>query len=370
MAAGLETFAKVRALHDRTDNAGEKAAAASRMEALARRAGMTVAEAISKLDRAAPASPKPPGPSWDDVFNNAFWQQARADADRERAAKWRRVLAEYGSEEAVFAPTPWEIALERACDRFVVRKSTTGWRIGSLWGWDIFSPGDPAPEIVQAVSNAYPLPANVQEAWNEHRAWDKLARDREAHSVGSGDPAPWVRVRTDLIERMANTMPAASLDDIRARLTWMEFLNSLENAPDPKEEAARLAALRADVEALAVRFGQAPRQPSQGFTGKSQNCGAGCGSVQNGQPEGIAETTIPLRRTNAEKRRDVLALLNAENAGIGPLADREIARRAGVSPQTVGNIRRACGSAGTLTKQSAKVCFADSIIDDNRPKLP
>lgn len=49
---------------------------------------------------------------------------------------------------------------------------------------------------------------------------------------------------------------------------------------------------------------------------------------------------IPLRRTNADKRRDVLAVLNAGNPGTAPLTDREIARRAGVSPQTAGNIRR------------------------------
>lgn len=51
MTVGLDTFAKVRALHDRTDNPGEKAAAAGRMEALARSAGMTVRQAKSKLDK-------------------------------------------------------------------------------------------------------------------------------------------------------------------------------------------------------------------------------------------------------------------------------------------------------------------------------
>lgn len=47
MTAGLETFAKVRALHDRTDSPGERAAAAGRMDALARAVGMTTDEAMS-----------------------------------------------------------------------------------------------------------------------------------------------------------------------------------------------------------------------------------------------------------------------------------------------------------------------------------
>lgn len=50
MTTGLETFAKVRALHDRATSAGEREAAAGRMVQLARKAGMTVAEAVSKLD--------------------------------------------------------------------------------------------------------------------------------------------------------------------------------------------------------------------------------------------------------------------------------------------------------------------------------
>ncbi|MDP4027300.1 helix-turn-helix domain-containing protein [Methylobacterium sp. NEAU 140] len=50
--------------------------------------------------------------------------------------------------------------------------------------------------------------------------------------------------------------------------------------------------------------------------------------------EGYPPDGYPQRRTNADKRRDVLALLDQG------LADREIARRAGVSPTTVGTIRR------------------------------
>lgn len=55
-----DTFAKVRALHDRTENPGEKASAAGRMKAIAKAAGMTVAEAVSKLDTPAPMPSRVP----------------------------------------------------------------------------------------------------------------------------------------------------------------------------------------------------------------------------------------------------------------------------------------------------------------------
>ncbi|MHC2017806.1 hypothetical protein [Methylobacterium sp. CM6247] len=49
MVAGLENFAKVRALHDRSDSPGEKAAAMMKMQTLVRKAGMSVEQALSTL---------------------------------------------------------------------------------------------------------------------------------------------------------------------------------------------------------------------------------------------------------------------------------------------------------------------------------
>lgn len=325
MVAGLETFAKVRALHDRTDNPGERAAAASRMEALARSAGMTVAEAVSKLDTPPPTTRGGAA----DFFDTPFFREAMARREQERSGRWNAALREYGSEEAVFASGPWEQALEDACERFVVRKETTGWRIGSLWGWDAFSFEDPAQEIVDAVETAYPMPMNVRQAWAEFMFWDKLGRDREARGSGWGDPSPPVAVRSRLVERLLDTMPAETLNDLRARLSWMDWRNDLETAPDPKEERARLATLRADVERMGARIREQEDavqnghrcKPAPGFYEQPAKPSA---PVQSGQS----------RRTNADKRRAVLDLL-----GQG-LADREIARRVGVSPQTVGNVRR------------------------------
>lgn len=71
--------------------------------------------------------------------------------------------------------------------------------------------------------------------------------------------------------------------------------------------------------------------------------------AQNGQAEGVVMNTMPSegegitaivtpsnRRTNADKRRDVLSMLDAEPG----LSDREIARRCGVSPQTASTWRK------------------------------
>ena len=362
MVAGLDAslFAKVRAVHDRTDNPGEKAAAAGRMEALARAAGMTVKQATSKVDTPAPKAA--PDPSFADFFDTPFFRQAKEDGDRRRTERWREVLAEYGSEDAVFSPSAWEIALEQACEPFVVRKVTTGWRIGSLLGWDfVTSRGDPAPQIVDAIATAYPMPTTVQSAWAEFAFWNKLGSDREARGVGCGDHRDWVYFRVQLVERMLDKHPAAGLADLRARMDHMDWRNDLESAPDPAEERIRLATIRADIERMGAKLreqdtagvqtgraawdGETPPhpQPSDLRTEPPVQSGQGQGDGETPPPltpPDLGETPTPvqnghLRRTNAQKRATVALLL-----GQG-LADREIARRAGVSPQTVGNIRKA-----------------------------
>lgn len=58
-------------------------------------------------------------------------------------------------------------------------------------------------------------------------------------------------------------------------------------------------------------------------------------SGQSGQAEGATMTVRPSRSTAADKRRDALALLGSD------FSDREIARRAGVSPSTVAAVRKA-----------------------------
>ncbi len=114
MADGLETFAKVRALHDRASTPGEKAAAASRMEALARSAGMTVAEAVSKLDTRKPKTrAEAMVDAFNEIFNSPEARAQRAKVEADRLAKCREIMSRYDTEQAVFADTPREAALGR-----------------------------------------------------------------------------------------------------------------------------------------------------------------------------------------------------------------------------------------------------------------
>jgi hypothetical protein len=486
MIASLETFAKVRALHDRTDNPGEKAAAAGRMETLARKAGMTTAEAVSKLD-GAPSRPVPgvdwsafadvfrraeaatdaaDGPeapcqrrglpiydpdkvepwcnvaehcrqlewiipkahggrfltkeerarlkvltrhygsvknstadwiesvlarceaarqSWRDrgragvrpdrkatesdiekaaelvaaakrreaskldepegpsaaprnpfeaLFNTPEFRAQQAERQRRDAERRAAALAEYGSEDAVFAETEHERALEAACRPWIVRRPIIGGDMDTLLGWDFIGGGDFRPEVREAVATAYDLPVRPREAWEEWQGWDRLYRDREAFFRDYGFPV-WVEARRHVVEELLNEAPAQSMNDLRARLSWIEYLKSIDILGHRPRDDALLATLRADIERMGARIRDEAAPVQSGQRDKSE-------PVSSPDP-GTASPTVQsghLRRTNAEKRRDVLALLKAENAGIAPLTDREIARRAGVSPQTVGNIRR------------------------------
>ncbi|BCM88104.1 hypothetical protein [Methylobacterium indicum] len=372
MTASLETFAKVRALHDRTTNPGEKAAAAGRMEALARSAGMTVAEALSKLD--APAAHPQPRSFFEDLFNTPEHKAWEAKRERERASRRSELLKVYGSEAAVFADTPREAAMRAACAPLITRRPITGGEMDTLDGWSgVFDGRSKLPDSVrEAVSGAWPLPRTVAEAWAEFDAAERLDSDRCVFAY-EYSPEHWVEARRYVLEELLDTLPARSLNDLRARLSWFDYHNAREIHPDPAEERVRLATLRADIERMGARIresgtdgvpvsaGSGAVQSGRGdIRHETSNVGHAHISrspdpapspVQSGQPvdlpdagnqKGSVDRTHPLRRTNAEKRRAVLDLLrvNAGNPG-NNFSDREIARRAGVSPQTVGNIRKA-----------------------------
>ena len=347
MTAALETFAKVRALHDGTDSPGEKAAAMLKMQTLAGKAGMTVEEAVSTLDAPGPK----PRSIFDDLFNSPEFLASQAERERERAARRAAAVTEYGGEDAVWADTAMEAALRQACAPLLGPGETWD-TIYRLDGWGMLDARSKMPESVRrAVSEAWPLPTSAAEAWAEYEATEKLDSDRTAF-CRDYTPHTWSEARRYIVEGLCQTLPAHSLRDIRARLSWMEHAARLDLARSWEEQEPVLTTLRADIERMGVQIRQ-DRTPAGNSADLSDGYAPGAyplrsldpgtsKPVQTGQGQGAGIQHPSLRRTNADKRRDVLTLLkaNADNPGIAPLSDREIARRAGVSPQTVGNIRR------------------------------
>ena len=339
MVADLETFAKVRALHDRTDSPGEKTAAMLKMQTLARKAGMSVEQAMSTLDRQPTAAPKPAERSqaqaaadmFNEFFNTPEMRAQRAEREAKRQARCRELLAEYGSEDAVWADTEREGALRRACEPLLGPGQT--WNtIYDLDGWGSFGSRLQMPETVRrTVAEAWPLPTTVAEAWAEYEAAEKLDNDRCAFCPDY-TPHTWAEARRYILEDLCQTLPARSLHDLRCRLSWMEHVARLDIARSWEEQAPTLQTLRADIERMGARLrdedagtvqdGQRSTRPGGSFTTKSQNSRSGRGDVQDGQcgttqplssPDPVTATT-PVhyghrRRTNADKRRDVLALL-------------------------------------------------------------
>lgn len=306
-----DKFAKVRRLMTEGATEGERSAGRHAATKMARRAGLTLDQAMSKMDAAQPGKPKGFFEGFDDWCEErepgykARQAAAKAERDAKRAAEAKRVVAQYGSEDAVFDETERERLLRVALDPLATRRAGAAWA-SEFAGW---SGGRKIPpEVWAALEAAYPLPRALAAVWAEYLDWQRLQDDR---CVIAGDYTPFLHVeaRERALEYLLDTMPDASLEGIGARIAWVQYLAKREWSRDASEDRALAHRLRADFDEMAAQNGQASRSPKSG-TGT--------------------------HRTNADKRRDVLAMLAAEP----DLSDREIGRRCGVSPQTVNNWRR------------------------------
>lgn len=331
-----DRFAKVRVMMDRGATDGERAAARTRAEAMAQRAGMTLKQAMSKMDRKAKAEQqKPPASTngFSDIFHgfddhmeakHPGWKakEARKKAEREatRAQRRKEALNEFGTASAIFDLTAIERALYEAAAPFAKREWNDGWIEGrfaftqELGGHNVDNWLEKTPPfVVDVIRNAWPLPETLPGLMAEVRMWDDLRWRRGLFVEGEYLHHAEVTVREWLVEEELNTRPAASWDDVSARFEWglykeqRQFLDPKDGGLDPFDER-----LRQDFEILRARYEARP----------------------------VADT--PTRRTNADKRSDVLSMLDANPE----LSDREISRRCGVSPQTVNTWRHKRADGG------------------------
>lgn len=176
-------------------------------------------------------------------------QARRAARERERSLRREAAIAEYGSEDAVWRPCPAEAALEVACRPLIMLKPILGGDHVTLMGWDGGRFRRMAPEVREAVAEASPVPASVREAWREFGHWEKRREDRRAFFEDFEEDA-WVKARVALLEHLLDGLPAGSLNDVRARLDWMQHLHAIGVARGEPEDGELLATLRADVERM------------------------------------------------------------------------------------------------------------------------
>lgn len=316
----IEKFRKVWALAEGGATEGERTAAHARATAMAARSGMTLTEALSKMDADSMAADP-----------NAAFREARRRNQAAKSARYagRRadLLKRFGDMKAVFDPRPIETALFVAATPFAIRMEyedycgTKRWYSSVLGGAMGFMDRRKVNEACKdAIRNAWPIPDTLSALLAEARLWDDIWRDRQAFVAEIDDHEYEMHAegdcRRDMIEHELNTRPVTCWDDMRARFDWKRFEWERQWL-DPTEESedGTIPTLRRDFDILR-RMYETP--------------------AQNGQGDGMAPITPTRHRTNADKRRDVLSMLEAEPN----LSDREIGRRCGVSPQTVGNLRR------------------------------
>ena len=302
----MDKLRKIRALMQGGKTEGERQAARAKAEMLAAKGGLTLPQALSRLDT--PAQPQPGNffAGFDDWMEakEPGWKAEKAARQTEREAarlaRCRELLAEYGSEEAVFAPTDLEAALRDALAPLADPENT-------LWGYRDFKAGKPTPAMWQAMAKAVRLPQTVPEAraaYQEHEA----RQDARCAFCPDHTPHEWEEAWRSALEHLLDNLPTPSVEGIAARLDWMDYLANRDFSRGIDRDKEVLAALRADFEAIAA-------------------------GVQTGQPK-------PSR--SADKAAQVRDLLKRDPQ----LSDREIARRTGCSPQTVGNWRRRLHQVG------------------------
>ncbi len=305
-----EKFAKIYSLMNSTTYDGEREAARDRAEAVACAAGMTFDEAVKVISMPEAAPTKK-----DFITDLTDYFEQREPGYKARVAEEARqreearlkerseLIERYGSEDAVMAPCDKEAMLEEACAH-LAEVEEDGY-VSNLDGWGPMSKNTDLPESVrQAVSQAYPLPTSIAEAWAEWRHWNRRWHERATlEPYLESHPLP-VNARLVVLEELLVALPAQSLDDVLARLDKYEELCNQGMYVEYDDQDKFIKQFRNDV-----------------------------GFLSNGVQVG---RKVPF--TNAKKRDAVLEHLKCPERSL--LSDREIARIVGVSPQTVNNWRK------------------------------
>ncbi|CCT60386.1 hypothetical protein [Acetobacter pasteurianus] len=342
---------------------GERDAARNRAEALVKPHGYTLADVPDLLltegyldEEPAPSAG---GFTFYDMSNPAH-QRAYAEAERKKQAAWRmanrakidEVLARYGSEEAVFAATAEEQAYDAVIKPFH-KKGKAGQC--DTWDGEHFSP---TAKVRAALATVKPWPDTIPAAIAEYDYWEKLYDDRNI--ADSNNQYDYLSQGADfrrwaLGDLINKEIEARDLSDVIIRLRFqeasqgiyndsaiilrdLERLHAAENSQRPDMASGGIAPDRGSPAASVGKVGGAENRAT------SENQNVGNSHVIDSPDMGNNERpdsalTPPSNLDTATKRRaEVVRILQTAEGMRMPL--RAIAQMAGVSPTTVGNIKR------------------------------
>ncbi len=237
-----ETFTKTMTQRDRAATDGERAAAEQAMTKLARRAGLSLEDAIARVKPARPPHP------FEEIFNSPAFKAEAAARAAKRASLRAEALTTYGDERAVWAPIDLEVTLQAACDPLIEKVAIIGGTMDTLQGWR-WERYDKMPiPVREAVAAAHPV-ASLKQAWVTYQRLDALNETRQAFFPDYEHPIA-IQALMSVLEHHLDTLPAVSMNDIRARLDWLAHITAKEWHRGPPQDCALVAGLKSDIERL------------------------------------------------------------------------------------------------------------------------
>lgn len=295
----IEKFRKVWALTDKGATKGECEAAMARAEAIAAKAGMSLVDAVAAMNSAAGSAKATTRStmSWEE-----YWEAERPKREAQFAAAERQ----YGPAEEAFAETMEEAKLRAFLEPFATYRkfdNANELYIDGYIGWGRKYPEKGQAHFRKLLDQALPFPETLPGLIAELDRWEALADRRCLYDSNYSSPAH-VNARADALQHLIAMTPVRGWDDLDTRLEWARRNLNQGRWSDLETDIAGLDRLKADLAFLREL------QTSPG--------------AQTGQ------------KTTAQRRAAVLSMLDAHPE----LPSREIARRAGVSPQTVSNLRK------------------------------
>ena len=173
---------------------------------------------------------------------------------------------------------------------------------------------------MKVLAKAIPMPASILDAWEELLKWDTLYQLRAAYDEYY-EPEAWVTCRTEALASILDAMPVRSWEDFDTRMKWR--LRRVEDGLAETYEESLAAHVRLAEDSKILRSLDLSNM-DEAASGDAQHSKHGQSPV-------------------AVRRAAVRELLRTHPS----MSDREIARRCGVSPQTVNNHRRSMAMSET-----------------------